>query len=686
MKKNGGNTKMKKVLIAALVCGSAVSLSACGDGATGLKFNLAYDNASRTMTYNFTSPLELPDKSAVTYGNLKPVWSNISKTLEIDFTDVTTQGQSAADMISVQAATDFANANIFGGNGVAEQLMNYGEQGKFVNLNDYMDQLPNFRAYLDENPHIEESITTVKGGIYHIPYVSEEGEIARTYNMRTNWVELLLDSSSFSYNTTNASAQTAHSQPFYGTGNPGGVRPLSSNPIGNVHISKKDSSNIIQMQNELNNPTGATLANQLKAYIVDQYGSQYENPSELYVGAKAAYDIDELVALFRVVKANGANLSSNASAVDQTNTVWPFFVRQSSYREDLLRFATYYDGARVYGSDSYSSRWEFDADGQIQYTYNKEETYDVLTYLSAMYAEGLIYSESLDTTNSGNFRGTLYGTDDVGTSEVGFMSFDWIASSTADSLNANVEVVLPPVANVNGSWQYYVDNSRTVKPDGWAISTKGSSKAQIDEALIVFDYMFSEEGSKIQNYGMDSLLSDQTGTYEDGTTYPIFNEWVNTNCDNLAEGDLSVFLRDYIGALMPIGFQKEIGFEYQYTSERGIAGTNMINSSTVNFPTAEGTGLFATGSNPNYYKLVPVVFSMTTIQQNNATLYTPAEEFFDLLFNIIEYHAAGGAPSTIVVPTTFSGYTAQFEAIAIGNYISTYQSAYTNMLATKKES
>ena len=35
-------------------------------------------------------------------------------------------------------------------------------------------------------------------------------------------------------------------------------------------------------------------------------------------------------------------------------------------------------------------------------------------------------------------------------------------------------------------------------------------------------------------------------------------------CASVAKGDLSTFLRDWLGCLIPIGYQKDIGFEYQY--------------------------------------------------------------------------------------------------------------------------
>jgi ABC-type glycerol-3-phosphate transport system substrate-binding protein len=92
------------------------------------------------------------------------------------------------------------------------------------------------------------------------------------------------------------------------------------------------------------------------------------------------------------------------------------------------------------------------------------------------------------------------------------MTYDWIASTPADALNKDVVVALSPVANVNGVWQYYLDNTRVIKPDGWAISVAGSTPEQIERAAAVFDFFFTEEGRLYQNYGLIEDL-DQDDQY-----------------------------------------------------------------------------------------------------------------------------------------------------------------------------
>ena len=73
-------------------------------------------------------------------------------------------------------------------------------------------------------------------------------------------------------------------------------------PMEGVTITKKTDQNIVELQNALSVKNGETLTKTFIQYIKDNY--DYASPSELFLGEKAAYDIDELVALMRCIKAN----------------------------------------------------------------------------------------------------------------------------------------------------------------------------------------------------------------------------------------------------------------------------------------------------------------------------------------------------------------------------------------------
>lgn len=639
-----------------------------------IKVNFAAGNKSRTMTYNQESPLTLPDESVVSAGMLKPMWTYVGNELNVKFEDVTVQDIKATDMIQTESTSNFAGANIFGGNSIAERLMYYGTEGKFVNLSEKMAEgyLPNFNAYLNENPDVKAAITAYDGNIYHIPYIAELNQFARTFVIRGSWVTDLLDAEGAAYDTDGFDT---YYEGFYTgdnkrTGDNGGT----VTPKEGIDIVKKTDANIIEIQNALDVKNGETLTNALIQYIGDNY--DYENPSELYLGEKAAYDMDELIALMRCIKANPAYLTEG-----RAETVWPVFVRQSNYREDLLRFSTYFGGVKVHGADSYESRWYIDENGTVQYTYSQEGLYDVLTYLSQMEAEGLIYSDCYDLADKTNYRSTLWGTDGGDAPSFGFLTYDWISSSTSDSLNGDTVVILPPVAKVNGVWQYYIDNGRAIKPDGWAISVAGSTEEQVERACAVFDYFFSGEGRVLQNYGLPMNLEEgQTYVGPDGIEYPLFTQWVKDSAMSLAKGDVSTFLRDWIGSQMPIGYPKEIGFEYQTTSERGFQGWELLQNSTTHFATYAGDTAPA-GDNPNYYKMTPPVFSLTSRQMETIGDSTSIEipDTVEFMFNVIRYKTKGNAPQGAVVAQTYDEYLAEFEKRNLGTYVEIYQTAYEVM-------
>ncbi|MBQ9437793.1 MAG: hypothetical protein IJU50_05625, partial [Lachnospiraceae bacterium] len=86
----------------------------------------------------------------VTYhaGDLKPTWVEVQNVLGIQFEDKY-QGNSASDEFDYwkERMSDVDMVS-----GTAAKLTEYGEQGVVVNIGNYLNQMPNFKAYLDANP------------------------------------------------------------------------------------------------------------------------------------------------------------------------------------------------------------------------------------------------------------------------------------------------------------------------------------------------------------------------------------------------------------------------------------------------------------------------------------------------------------------------------------------------------
>ena len=82
--------------------------------------------------------------------------------------------------------------------GSASQLQEGGAQGKIVNIAEYLDDMPNFKAFLEANPIVRMSLTgsvdgSDAGAIYGSPYFDGLNDIEKMPLMRADWVVKLLD-------------------------------------------------------------------------------------------------------------------------------------------------------------------------------------------------------------------------------------------------------------------------------------------------------------------------------------------------------------------------------------------------------------------------------------------------------------------------------------------------------------
>ena len=606
--------------------------------ADSLDINFALGNNQRTVTYNQPTPLEQPDGNVVSQGQLKPTWQYIQSEVGVSINDVTIQDQSSSEMIDIAAATGFDSADIFGGSGIADDLMAYGAQGFFVRLSDNLDMMPNFAGYLEANPNIAKAVTAYDGGIYHVPYAAEIGNYARVFNGRENWITGLLDSNDA------IEAETHSLTPVY------------------EGYWERHATNVVDMQNAA---AGGTLTSDVaRATLLEYIAATYPdlaNPSDLYLGLDAQYDIDELVALWRVVE-----LSPNTVTKITTGEVVPdaqveaFFTRRSRDRFDAFRLITYWGGQRVFGSDATGARFYLDAEGELQFSFNDPGFLEGIGYMQQLAQEGLIHTDFADTSNGDNFRSVLFGADgEEGHNQFGFMTIDWIASTTAS--NESVVSLLPPLTTVGSDELiHFMENTRVIKPDGWSISAN-SSQEEINAALTLFDYFYSDAGVVVQNYGPPFVLEEgAVYTGGDGVEYPQFNEWAIEQSCEFKGCNMSSFMRDYLGSLIPLGYQKQIGFEMQTTINNGPAAWELYFGKGVVTPSYE--------SEDPLFRLVPPVFSLT--EQDTAKLGQLAvgEEQAEQIFLYIV-----GADTAV---ESTDAIAALYDDAGVDDYLDVYRTAY----------
>ena len=592
---------MKKVLAFLILALFTFALIACDDetyipseerGTTDLTIHFSDGSAQGGIQYAQGNPLTLPNGTTVTSGQLKPMWQMVEDLVDLRITAPHHGTTSAANMMDMAEARQFDTGHIFGGSNLAQRFMSLGQSGHFHDLSEHFDRMPNFQAYIEANPLVLQSMTAADGGIYHIPYIAEIGSFARMYHMRVEWVRFMLDGDTLP-NLEQADLTNSINvavEPFWFD------TSASNLDVGGL----RHSTNVIDLQNRA--AVGGALNSQVALRVLRDYIDatypQLANRSDLFLNDTALYDIDELVALFRVMRMFPMTLSREVYGTARANLVIaPFFSRQENHREELFRFISYFGGVRVHGSDSYGARFVIGPDGELFYSYHQPDFIDGLYRLRQWNSEGLIDSRMLRGGQNVNneFRQTNFFNDNSATNQIlGFMTYDFTASTTGNPNQTTVYAVLPPMTTtpVTGDqWIHWMENSRAIQSQAWAIASHVSGH-QLQAALELFDFFFSQKGHLIQNYGIPSMwvepnpeLWNESNSFTnpwDGVVGPLFNEWALNGAVSFQNGNMSEFLRQHIGALLPIGYQKEIGFELQTTTEIGMASWALYNSENVN--------------------------------------------------------------------------------------------------------
>ena len=369
--------------------------------------------------------------------------------------------------------------------------------------------------------------------------------------------------------------------------------------------------NIIDKQNQLlqatDGCTGKDLANQLFNYIKTKYATLftanvYKTPADLYISESAAYNTDELIALMRVIKANPGVITGS-----EDNEVEVFFPRG----EIATAIDNIYDLAQLWGVqgvDSENGNYYFAADGTLNSLETTYASYDALNYISAIYNEGLILDNfyvSSATPTSTRFY-DQYFKKTMENPSFGFMMYDdpSIVAQANDSEFANtqgIRSVLPPrtywstekntaqqhLYDKNGmtitegkSLVRYYESNRSLQTTSWSIPASSDS---VDAALRIMDFMYSNVGQLIQNYGpenywMDSTLDSKkvSNKLVSGEANAIISDYTRLELAS-SQLDFWSFMRGYVGATHGIGYVRLTGLNLQVTNKYGRVGLTNIN-------------------------------------------------------------------------------------------------------------
>ena len=656
--------------------------------ADGTKLRIAAGYQKRTNAITFDADIAgegITLADGVTYhtGDLKPTWVAVQNLLNIEIEDKFTGAGSASKEFDYwkerMEEVDLVN-------GGAGQLSEYGEEGAIVNLAEYLDQMPNFKAYLDANPIVRLSITgnTTTGAIYFAPYFDGVNDIERMPLMRVDWVAKLLDGEGpFAAEASNNTAAPVY-QPYMPTSGKVEVEVVKLDASGTEKITKDydAAGNIVATMNAAGSVDGVTAVNMLRDYIDKAYNGYYGTErSNLFIGQNAAWDADELVALLRCVVANPQTLNG-------TDTIQGLFSREDNNnqrRVDMFRFAGTLFGVR--GMESRQDYLYVGSDGKLHDARQEVDAYKALEKMNDMAKEGLISSAFLNTED---VKSQNYLEQDLG-----FMHYDYNQTQTLlnetkldNAAGEKYMAVMVPVARWNdGTGEQFfrfTESWRSVKTDAWGISVKGVAGDQdkLNAALKLIDFAYSEQGQILMSYGPDAFIkTNADGSYVtfnfNGKEMPVIADATYEELWAKAGGNYTNYARNYLGSTL--SFVKSQAFEYQCTHEVGKEGAGHI-SVAIGFGTIKHPELAIT-ENP-WYTSVPTTLPNTKQETDLINSYSDLTNKFspnkgaeNLFVNqIVSGYAAEGMPdaegSASYVATTMGG----------AQYLQLKQSAYDRLL------
>ena len=594
---------------------------------TVLRMATGYNNAKTGLFFDASvagEGITLADGKTYNTGDLKPTWVEVENRLGVKFEDHY-QGKSAKDEYEYWKAklneVDMVS-------GTASQLSEAGVAGNLINIAEYLDYMPNFKAYLEANPIVRLSITgdTTNGAIYFSPYFDGVNDIERMPLMRTDWVEKLLNGEGEFTATASKNLAAAAYTPYMPTSGKIEINVVKADATGTEKVTKNydAAGNIVQIMNDAlanGNVDGVAAVNMLRTYIDTAYNGYYgTNRADLFIGQNAAWDADELVALLRCVVANPQTLNG-------TETVAGLFSREDNNNQrkiDVFRFAGTLFGVR--GLESRQDYLYIGTDGKLHDARQEADTYVAIERMNAMAKEGLISNSFINNEAA--------STDKMLAEDKGFMHYDYNQTQTvynATKLQAGEKymAVMIPVAHwfdgtEGGVYMRFTESWRSVKTDGWAISKAGveGNTDKLNAALALIDFAYSESGQILMSYGPDAFIKTQAdGSYVtfnfNGKQMPAIADATFEELWDKAGGNYTNYARQYLGSTL--SFVKSQAFEYQCTHEVGKEGAAKI-SNAIAFGTIKHPELAIT-ENP-WYTSVPTVLPTTQKENDIIAGYT----------------------------------------------------------------
>ena len=457
-----------------------------GDG-----YGIFYDGAA----------IVLSDGRECKPGELKPVWQEISDELGIPFA----AAESAEDAdIVIGDLADFVRL---------------AGQGRLLDLSINMSTMPNLRGYLSANADARLGFLSGGYGECYVLPIYDYGFLpTRLPMIRADIVSLLLDGDGVFEAEGTGELTVSYCMPVMPTSGTYEVDVLSESGLGVNSILKNVSraGNILEIMNfaiSYGALSGVDAVNMLRTYIDEAYDGFYgERRSDLFVGERAAWDADELIALLRCIKACAPYLGLSEGEVG---------IASLNGGADIVSLASLMCGAK--GLDGSDSLFYVTPDGELVDARYTESTDGVLRLVSQLWREGLI-------SEDGASGALVYG----------------LSEDACYRAGVEYTAMTVPVSQITvrytTSVTRYCESMYTVSGASMAVSRDISGDAdKMALATSLINYLYSTEGEKVMRWGdaeydIAGLLSD---------------------AERLTGGSLQRLMREYIGAQIIIAPESE---------------------------------------------------------------------------------------------------------------------------------
>lgn len=624
--------QIKLAGISALAVLGIVSLASCGNknddnnklevgGQLDISLNYQVKKVGQTgLSYNGKGTRELKYAGVTLVTNdMLPTWKCLQNKLDTKYADSKTSTITFFDA-NPYDQTDYKKdftqhwVNGFTSKGRTVDLVmgggtyytQYANDGKLVAIDEYLDQMPNFKAWVEQNPDIWESMKHTDGHVYFTPYFDGLNSIEKMFLMNTSYVEKLLDGDIDAEDESVALTNGTVYTPYVVETEEQTLTVSVNGTAKTIKANFTEANNAVKKQNDLSAKNGKTLVAALKEALIAEYGSAiattaggsatgdsvvYNKLSEIFTGEKACYNTDDLVALLRCVKTCPKTLTG-----DVTTTMNPISPRTAENKRtiDLVSLISLWG---LKGNDSENGKLYYDVDGNLKDARTTQDTYDVgLSNLNKLYQEGL-FVNNFTSDKSGKVMGSTEWRGNNIKDGSGFLYYDYNGTTSpfnddvVESSKGFAQPVLAPVVkwadssktlnykgtNLAGTYFRYSEANRALKDGGWCIPAESDN---IGTALALMDYLFSEEGARIQDFGPDDGkywdLKTQGAAgntdYENqvcainGGTSPIIKEDVLDDIKGNSEGvTWNDYYRAFIGSTQGIGHIREDSLDYQTT-------------------------------------------------------------------------------------------------------------------------